>query len=152
MSSLCLSIPWWYVIYTARTFTEHERSFLMVNACATIASMIYRHVETPFWCKVDKTMICALQINYHVTSSIPLTLALSCVCQHHLYYVYVISIMLLMLEGHWIIILTTVLIGGICFTREEKHVLYTWTWHITQGLIMLYPILFNNFRRKVTLL
>ena len=152
LSSLCLSMPWWYVLYTAQPLTEHGRAFLIVNACATIASMVYRQFGTPLSKQIDQIMITALQIIFHVTSNIPSALVLACISSHRIHYVYVVSTLWYALEGHWFPKLMTLAIGGLCYAKNNEHALYLWTWHFTGGMMCLYPFLFNEFETKVTIL
>lgn len=152
VSSLCLTMPWWYVICTGRPCNEHERAFLMVNVGLTIVSMAYRQFKTPRLKQLDQIMIAAIQIIYHVTSNIPLALTFACLSHSRIYYVYIFSTLKYAVEGHWILKSMTLSFGGFCFVRDDEHFLYRWAWHLTQGLMMTYPFLLDEFETKVTLL
>lgn len=69
-SSICLSIPWWYVLGTQKHLSKHEYSFLVINALVTIMSMVHRHFNTKLTGRLDYTMICAIQFSFHLFSDI----------------------------------------------------------------------------------
>lgn len=92
LSSICLSIPWWYVLGTQKHLSDHEYSFLVINALVTIMSIVHRHFNTKLTKRLDYTMICAIQFSFHLFSDIYCPLLLGFLCHPYRKIVFLVSI------------------------------------------------------------
>ena len=148
LSSICLSIPWWYVLGTQKHVSDHEYTFLVINALLTIASMVHRHFNTKLTRRLDYTMICAIQFSYHLFSDIYCPILLGFLCHPYRKIVFLVGVVGFAFKTHNVlqqtIILGTMAIGIFCHLREKDNNYWQWPWHISNGLIMLYTLLFSS--------
>lgn len=154
LSSLALAIPFYYIIYTGKELNKDEESFLILNLLASFGSMYHRQYDTLFTRSIDQIMICSLLINYHIFSSFILSIISSCFFYNYIFYIYPICAVWFMCSKYFFLKFFTIFIGLYFFKKnKDNDTNFTrWCWHITQGLYMLYPFLFNELKTKVKLI
>ena len=149
-SSICLSLPWWYVLATNRELTAHESSFLAMNGVVTVVSMIHRSNLNKYTLTLDVTAICAMQFHFHFFSELLRPLLLGFMFHRFSKVIYVLGVLGLALKGKTLvqqgIMFGTILFSSACHVNEEDDsTALRWLWHFSNGLLMLYPFVFNLF-------